>query len=172
MKARTLLTRVMLLCGALTAVDAHALPTVAQQTSLGPAATGRAIGDSPSQDAVTAATEATNTWLAIVDAGKFADSWKNTAEVFKLGVAETEWVVDLDAIRSKLGKTTMRELKTAQFSTTLRGAPMTGEYVTISYLTKFALAPLAMETLVVSKEADGEWRIAGYNIGKAPAEQQ
>jgi len=168
MKAHIRLTRALILAGALAAVPAYALPTVAQQTSLGAAATGRAIGDNVSDDAVTAATEATNNWLAIVDAGKFADSWKNTAEVFKLGVAESEWVVDLDAIRTKLGKTTMRELKTAQFSTTLRGAPMTGEYVTISYLTKFALAPLAMETLVVSKEADGEWRIAGYNIGKAP----
>ena len=41
-------------------------------------------------------------------------------------------------------------------------------YVTISYLTKFASAPLATETLIVSKEADGVWRIAGYNIAKAP----
>ena len=88
--------------------------------------------------------------------------------MIKLAISESDWVGDLDSIRGKLGKTTMRELKTAQFSTTLRGAPSTGEYVTISYLTKFANAPLAMETLVVSKEADGEWRIAGYNIGKAP----
>jgi hypothetical protein len=158
----------LLLAGALAIVHAQALPTMAPQTTISPGATGRAIGDSADQDAVTAATEATNYWLAIVDAGKFADSWKNTAEVFKLGVTESEWVVDLDAIRGKLGKTTMRQLKTAQFSTTLRGAPLTGEYVTISYLTKFANAPLATETLVVSKEPDGEWRIAGYNIGKAP----
>jgi hypothetical protein len=158
----------LLLVGVLATVHAQALSIVAQQTILSPAATEHAIGDPVNQDAVSAATEATNHWLAIVDAGKFADSWKNSAEVFKLGIAETEWVVDLDAIRAKLGKTTMRELKTAQFSTTLRGAPLTGQYVTISYLTKFALAPLAMETLVVSKEADGEWRIAGYNIGKAP----
>ncbi len=157
-----------LFAGALAVVHAQALPAAAQQTTITPGATGRAIGDSQDQDAVTAATEATDHWLAIVDAGKFADSWKNTADVFKLGVTETQWVVDLNSIRSKVGKTTMRELKTAQFSTTLRGAPLTGEYVTISYLTKFADAPLAMETLVVSKEKDGEWRIAGYNIGKAP----
>ena len=100
---------------------------------------------------MTAATEATNHWLAIVDAGNFADSWKNTAQVIKLGVTETDWVVDLDAIRGKVGKTTMRELKTAEFSTTVRGAPSTGEYVTILYLTKFANAPLAMETLVVTQ---------------------
>ena len=38
----------------------------------------------------------------------------------------------------------------------------------MTYLTKFANAPLATETLIVSKESDGEWRIAGYNVGKAP----
>jgi hypothetical protein len=159
---------VLLLAGAVAAAHAQALPAPAQQTTISPAATGRAIGDPADNDAVKGATEATDHWLAIVDSGKLADSWKDTAEVIKLGVTETQWVVDLDAIRVKVGKTTMRELKTAQFSTTLRGAPLTGEYVTILYLTKFANAPLAMETVVLTKEKDGEWRIAGYNIGKAP----
>ena len=77
-------------------------------------------------------------------------------------------VIPPHLFHGKVGKATMRELKTAQFSTTVRGAPLTGEYVTISYLTKFASAPLATETLIVSKEADGVWRIAGYNIAKAP----
>jgi hypothetical protein len=157
-----------LLFGAMVNLHAQALPTPAQPSTVTPAATGRAIGEVVDQDAVTAATEATNHWLAIVDAGNLADSWKNTAQVIKTGVSETDWVVDLNAIRGKVGKTTMRELKSAEFSTTIRCAPLTGEYVTILYLTKFANAPLAMETLVVTKEADGEWRIAGYNIAKAP----
>jgi Protein of unknown function (DUF4019) len=162
---------ILLLAAALATAHAQAVPAPSQPSqpaTVSPAATGRAIGDSVDQDAVTAATEATDHWLAIVDSGKFGDSWQGTAKVFKLAVTESDWANDLDSIRGKLGKATMRELKTAQFSTTLRGAPSTGEYVTISYLTKFANAPLAMETLVVSKEADGEWRIAGYNIGKAP----
>jgi hypothetical protein len=158
----------LLSMGVLTTLHAQALPTAAQQTTVSPEATERAIGDPVNQDAVKAATEATNRWLAIVDAGNLADSWKDTAAVIKLGVTETDWVVDLNAIRGKVGKATMRELKNAQFSTTVRGAPLTGEYVTISYLTKFALAPIATETLIVSKEADGVWRIAGYNIAKAP----
>ncbi len=81
---------------------------------------------------------------------------------------QEDWVADLGGIHAQLGKSTMRELKTAQYSTTLRGAPTRGDYVTLTYLTKFANAPLASETLIVSKEADGAWRIAGYNIGKAP----
>jgi len=141
---------------------------LAQGAGAGAAATGRAIGDPVAPDPVSAATLASDHFLAVIDAGNFGESWKGAAEVFKLGVSQADWITDLEAIHAKLGKTTMRELKTTQFSTTLRGAPATGEYVTVSYLTKFANAPLATETLIVSKEADGEWRIAGYNIGKAP----
>ena len=154
-------------CGALACAPAQAKVLVAQGGT-GPAETGRAIGDPDIANAASAATRASEQWLALVDAGKFGESWNGAASVFKLGVTEPQWVGELEAMHSKLGKTTMRELKAAQFSTTIRGAPRTGEYVTVSYLTKFANAPIATETLIVSKEADGEWRIAGYNVDRAP----
>jgi hypothetical protein len=137
-----------------------------------PPAPDSADADPVSRSAVVDATRATDQWLAAIDAGKFADSWKDAAEVFKLGVTQNDWIGDLTTIRGQLGQTTMRELKSTQYSTRLRGAPATGQYVTVTYLTKFANALLAVETLVVSKEGDGEWRIAGYHIGNAPAEEQ
>jgi hypothetical protein len=114
------------------------------------------------------ATKAVEQWLLLIDGGNFGDSWKGAAQVFKLGVNEQEWVSEFAAMHARLGKTTTRELKSAQFSTTLRGAPTSGEYVTMSFLTKYANAPVATETIVATKEADGAWRIAGYNISKAP----
>jgi hypothetical protein len=158
----------LLLAGTLAAAQAQTPSADAPAATAGPAATRGAAGDANGQEAVAAATAATDRWLAMLDAGKFGESWNSAAEVFRLAVTEAEWAVDLDGMRTRLGKATMREVKAAKFSTTLRGATLTGEYVTISYLTKFANAPIAMETLVVSKESDGEWRIAGYNIGKAP----
>jgi hypothetical protein len=174
MAIRILSPAALTLTIALVAIDASA-QTPTQDKKLDVTATERALGaapvadgDAPNQAQISGATKATEHWLNEVDAGKLADSWKDAAEVFKLGISEAEWVTDLATMRGRLGKTTMRELKVAQFSTTVRGAPVTGEYVTISFLTKFANAPLAVETLIVSKEADGEWRIAGYNVGKAP----
>ena len=137
-----------------------------------PPAPDSADADAVSRTAAVDATRATDQWLAAIDAAKFADSWKDAAEVFKLGVTQDEWISDLTTMRGQLGQTKMRELKSAQYSTRLRGAPTTGQYVTVTYLTKFANALLAIETLVVSKEGDGEWRIAGYHIGNAPAEEQ
>jgi hypothetical protein len=131
-----------------------------------------ADADAVSQTAGVDATRVTDLWLAAIDAGRFADSWKDAAEVFKLGVTQDEWISDLTTMRGQLGQTTTREFKSAQYSTRLRGAPATGQYVTVTYLTKFANALLAVETVVVSKEGDGEWRIAGYRIGNVHAEEQ
>jgi len=59
----------------------------------------------------------------------------------------------------------MRELKQAQFTTQVRGAPQ-GEYVVAVYLTKFSNIPLAVETVLLSHE-DNDWRIGGYSIAEA-----
>ena len=48
----------------------------------------------------------------------------------------------------------------------MRGAPA-GQYVTIAYLTQFTNASPAIETVLVMLE-EGHWRIAGYNIARAP----
>jgi hypothetical protein len=158
---------VVAVIGMLACAQAHAKLVLAQG-GIGPPATASAIGDPVAADAVKAATQATERWLADLDSGNFGDSWKGAANVFKLGVTESEWVAEFESMHARLGKTTTRELTGAQFSATIRGAPTTGEYVTVSYLTKYANAPIAVETLIVSKETDGEWRIAGYKIGAAP----
>jgi hypothetical protein len=128
--------------------------------------------DAVSRSAVANATRASDQWLVAIDTGRFADTWKDAAEVFRLGATQDDWVKDLAAIRAQLGQTTTRELKSAQYATRLRGAPATGQYVTITYLTKFANAPSVIESLVVSRESDGEWRISGYYVGRAPEEPQ
>jgi len=162
---------------AMLAVAGAAVP--AARAALAPAAIGPlaqatapavppAAADRENAAAIAAATEASERWLNAVDTGNLVDTWQEAAEVFKLGISQADWITDLEAIRTRLGKATLRELKAAQYSTTLRGAPSRGDYVTISFLTKFANVPPAAETLIVSKEADGVWRIAGYNIGKAP----
>jgi len=48
----------------------------------------------------------------------------------------------------------------------------TGDYVIVTYLTKFEKTPLVEETLAVAKDAIGQWHVAGYDIAlssvKAP----
>jgi hypothetical protein len=102
-------------------------------------------------------------WLDLIDRGKFDESWVAAAVVLQEAITQKEWSADLAARRPKVGRTIMRERKTENYSKTLRGAP-TGDYVIVTYLTKFEKTPLVEETLAVARDAIGQWHVAGYDI--------
>jgi hypothetical protein len=116
--------------------------------------------------AVAAAKQEATHWLEALDAGRHAESWEDAASVMKEGRNQQDWVRDVAGPRASLGKSLMREVDRAEFSTTVRGAP-SGKYVTLRYLTQFANAPPVYETILLMLESE-HWRIAGYSIERAP----
>jgi len=106
-------------------------------------------------------------WLGLIDHGKFDESWIAAAVVLQETITQKEWSADLAARQPKLGRTIMRERKSESYSKTLRGAP-TGDYVIVTYLTKFEKTPLVEETLAVARDAIGQWHVAGYDIKLSP----
>ncbi len=84
----------------------------------------------------------------------------------KEGRNQQDWIREVANPRESFGKSVMRELQRAEFSTTVRGAP-SGKYVTVIYLTQFANAPPVYEAILLTLE-DDRWRIAGYSIDRAP----
>src|SRR2546427_1107176 len=132
-----------------------------------PDTSAAATDDAAVKAAVASATQESDKWLAQLDAGKFAESWSEAAGVFKAAVTQADWAEQLTQMHQALGKTTIRKLRSADYSKTLRGAP-SGQYVTVNYLTQVEKAPPAIETIAVAKDPDGQWRIAGYNITRAP----
>ena len=118
---------------------------------------------------VAAAAAESDRWLDLIDRGRYADSWVAAAAVLQEGIPEKQWTSDLAARQPKVGRTIMRERKSESYSKTLRGAP-TGDYVVVTYLTKFEKIPLAEETVAVAKDAIGQWRVAGYDIAISRAE--
>ena len=116
-------------------------------------------------DAITAATKKADTWLHEMDEHRYSEGWNDSAAVVKTGRTEQSWIEEIAAPREALGKPVMRELKRADFSARVRGAPE-GNYVTAVYLTKFTNIALASEIVLLDLE-DGEWRIGGYSIEEA-----
>lgn len=148
----------------------------AAPTAPAPAAPEAAGSSDAAANAALAATIAAGAaegdrWLDLIDHGKFDESWIATAVVLQETITQKEWTADLAVRQPKLGRTIMRERKSESYSKTLRGAP-TGDYVIITYLTKFEKIPLVEETLAVAKDAIGQWHVAGYDIAlssvKAP----
>jgi len=110
-------------------------------------------------EAVTAA----EGWLALVDAGKYGESWKAASGFFKIAVPQGQWEQSLKAVRSPLGKLVSRKLLSKTYMTSLPGAP-DGEYLVIQFETSFQNKKSAIETITPMKEKDGKWRVSGYYI--------
>jgi len=102
-------------------------------------------------------------WLALVDAGKYADSWQEASQLFKAHVTKEQWQSALQATRDPLAKKVSRKLKTATYSKTLPGAP-DGEYVVIQFESTFEHKQSAVETVTPMLDRDGKWRVSGYYI--------
>ncbi len=102
-------------------------------------------------------------WLALVDSGKYASSWEETSEMFRNVVPQEEWISKMEAIRKPMGELKSRELLSAEYTTSVPGAP-DGEYVIIQFKTSFTNKASAIETVTPMKEKDGQWRVSGYFI--------
>lgn len=113
--------------------------------------------------AAKAATEAAQSWLQLVDAGKFNASWLEASTYFRNAVTKQDWKRQVALWRNALGPVVSRRLRTAQFVTTLPGAP-DGEYMLIQYDTTFAHKKSAVEIVTPMVDADGKWRVSEYSI--------
>jgi hypothetical protein len=109
------------------------------------------------------AQQSSDAWLALVDSGKYADSWQEAAQLFRAAVSKEQWRSAMRASREPLGKMLSRKLKSATYSKTLPGAP-DGEYVVIQYDSRFEHKQAAVETVTPMLDKDGKWRVSGYYI--------
>jgi hypothetical protein len=110
-----------------------------------------------------AAIAAAQSWLALVDAGKYGESWKEAATYFRGAVTQAQWEQAATGVRNPLGALVSRKLKSATFHTSLPGAP-DGEYVVIQFDASFAKKKGAVETVTPMLDGDGRWRVSGYFI--------
>ena len=111
----------------------------------------------------TAAVSSAGQWLRMIDEEKYAESWKDAAELFKNAVAQEQWEQSLQAVRKPLGKLLSRTINSKTYKTSLPGAP-DGEYVVIEFATSFERKKSAVETVTPMKDKDGKWRVSGYYI--------
>jgi hypothetical protein len=102
-------------------------------------------------------------WLGLVDQGKYAESWKEAAALFRNAINQGQWEQSLQAVRKPLGKLITRKIRTKTYRTSLPGAP-DGEYVVIEFESSFENKKSAVETVTPMMDKDGKWRVSGYYI--------
>jgi hypothetical protein len=110
-----------------------------------------------------AASAGAASWLALVDAGKYADSWKEAGSLFKAQLSQQTWDDALTKVRKPQGDLVSRKPKSATHKTSLPGAP-DGDYFVLQFDASFAKLPAAIETVTLMLDKDGKWRTVGYLI--------
>jgi len=144
---------------ALTFLAASLLPLPPAAFAQTPAATPPAT-----QPADTAAGQAAaEQWLALVDAGDYAGSWRAAASYFQGALDGAKWTASIGPVRQPLGKMLTRKLLVARFSSQMPGAP-DGRYVFLQFQTDFENKKTAVETVVPMLDRDGHWRVSGYYV--------
>lgn len=78
-------------------------------------------------------------------------------------MSKPDWERAIGLARTPLGAVEKRELISANFTDHLPGAP-DGQYVVIQFSSRFANKQTAIETITPMKDADGQWKVAGYFI--------
>lgn len=112
------------------------------------------------EDAAQAAAES---WLKLVDEGKYEECWDQAAKLFKGAVTKEQWKMAVAGVRGPLGSLVSRKLKSREYMEKVPGGP-DGKYVVIQYDTVFEKKAAAVETVTPMVDPDGAWRASGYFI--------
>ena len=121
---------------------------------------GRMAAAETPEDAAQVAAES---WLKLVDEGKYDESWDRAAKLFKGAVTKPKWREALSGTRAPLGKLVTRRVSSRRYAEKLPGAP-DGKYVVIQFNTVFEHKASAVETITPMLHPDGVWRVSGYFI--------
>jgi hypothetical protein len=114
------------------------------------------------QDARTStAQKAAREWLALVDRNDAQASWNAMAKMFRDSISLDDWAKSLRQVRVPLGALKERTMLSTQFSNKMPKAP-DGDYSLVIFRTAFVNKVDARETVTLSHESDGVWRIVGY----------
>lgn len=124
-------------------------PSLTQQ---GPEDAAQAIGES---------------WLKIVDAGNYGESWDEAATVFKGAVTKEQWAGAASGARAPLGNLVSRTLASRQITDQPPPGAPAGKYAILRYTTAFANAAATNELVVLILDGDRGWRVGGYTVRPA-----
>jgi serine/threonine protein kinase len=113
-----------------------------------------------SASASSAGLRAAEAWLALVDAGDYAQSWE--AAYFLRSVSREEWVRRLERVRRPLGNLLARTLTSTTVSTTRRR-----HVAQFTFATSFERLPAATEIVRLAIEPTIQWKTISYRIHPA-----
>jgi hypothetical protein len=109
------------------------------------------------------AARAAETWLAVVDAGRYGESWDQASDAFRKAITREKWVEAVTSVRNQVGRFESRTTALTQPIKDPPNAPP-GHYIILEYTSNFANKNAATETVVMALDHDKRWRTSGYFV--------
>jgi hypothetical protein len=106
-------------------------------------------------------------WLALIDAGKFGESWDAAAPTLREGITREQWRRRGTRVRSRLDTLKARELMRTQYRDSTRQIPGGQPVVALQYETEYD-AQTVLEAVVTTRR-EGDWGVVGYRVVPRPA---
>lgn len=103
------------------------------------------------------------TWLHHVDALQYEASWNEASQLFQQKLTKENWETILKSIRAPIGTMIDRRHTVTQYAMHLPGIP-DGTYAILQFHSAFTGKDSTVETVIFSKEPDGQWRALGYSM--------
>jgi len=113
-----------------------------------------------------AAINAADKWLVLVDSGTYGESWHESADFLKEEVSQDKWMETMTAVRQPMGSLVSRKIKSTKFRTMMPKA-LKGKYLIIDYETSFSNNKTVVESVTQMMGKDGRWRVAGYHLDQS-----
>lgn len=101
-------------------------------------------------------------WITLLDRRDWGGAWERSSTLFRKNVPLGTWMDNVPKLRERFGNFAEREVVSVIYKTTLAGHP-DGDYVTVSFVSKFSNKPNVQEMVLTVREPDGRWRVTGYS---------
>ena len=95
-------------------------------------------------------------WVKLVDAGKYAESWDSISGELKAKYTRETWPTALEPFLKTAGKIKVRTLKSVVSSEPGK--------IAVDFDSSFLKLKVATETVFLKLETDGKWHISSYSI--------
>lgn len=108
----------------------------------------------------TAARKAAESWLPLLDAQKYGESWEKLSPIVKKTISKEHWEIGLSELRSPLGKLKSRTFFSSDYIKSLKGYPKR-EGVMVQFMSQFENGSI-FEYVGTIHDKDGKWRVTAY----------
>ncbi len=120
-----------------------------------------AVNKTPSAQVTEKSRHAAAKFLFLVDTEEYAKSWETTAETLQKMLPQKAWNEQIARIRSFLGPIIERIQHDIAYTRTASDVPE-GEYVILTFISRFELRQRVIETITLMLGDDDQWQVVGY----------